>query len=1191
MERFVLVSILTALLAAAAARAQTLADAPASGVAGIACVDIDDDGACGAGDLPLPWATVRTAKGIAVRADHEGRFHLAALGAERSTVVATAAGDRVLARPESATLFLDVEALGPGARAPGPVVVPLTPGAVVPVELAARLPARVDAPAPRLAGPPTVRVDGSTWTAELPLAVATGHRLVVDGAPVALAADGEARVPVTLAGREAVLTVVDTAPDGRATLARLRVLRVPRAHGGTLVVSAPLDVLARVDLPPPGRPSAPGPLLVPVRAAPGAQVRVGEARAIVGAGGVAYLWTRAAERIELAVHRERVALATTVPLTVDALAALSARLAGELRAGAAGLTPFAQGRLEGALRVPFDHSTIALGASVDDELVGAALTGRLRLQPARASSAPRVADPERDLAVWGDRSAATHDNPAELALWARAGGPWGEAGLGAARTPLDEGEVGRFDRPVIGPYVDAALQVAGVRVGVEGAADASSLPFVDVAAWRKAHDEIEASGGRVYWLSQRRVAPGSERVAIELVDPLTGLVVERRALTQGRDYELDHESGRVLLAAPLGRGVDVAGTGPGAFGAGWRARLVADYAHLPGAGAGRTHDAAARVYVEAGTIVSAGLRGAVAADGASAATLVGADLSARPVAGVELGASAARSAGEPFAHADRGRSFDAGLSYAGPHDEAAGGDAVALRARLGDQRSFAAAWGAFRAPGFVDGSTVERGGASRLGAEGRVELFDALSAGAVVDARDGADPAVAADHDARLSSLDAGARLEGRVGMFRLALDGLYRGAVRTDDGVDQTGDATAAGLELGVAFAPDLELFVGHLQRVAGSGEGPGADDPTLSYLGARVPLGERARLQGRVGVHPDLRPEAAVSAELDEGEGQTRYGALAVSSEAPWEGRGTTMVSGARTSLGPDAEVYAEDRLARAPHAADAPWRGARVVGARMRPGPLYAGLAIESDTGVAARAGGWHGALTAEAGIALSSVTVSAFTEVVGDAAIGAPAVRHYALGAHAQARPVDDVTLGTRALVARGAPLDGAPERPYAEALLGGAWRPGGLTKVFAQYALREDRREDLLVERLHLGRLAVGVGALPGAQLLVSTQAAHHELAERASVLGTTQALLAATRVTVPVWLLEPALELGARAVFGGDLDAALAGSVRAELALRLGPAAVGAGVVLYGYTGTGLEPLTMSPAAPPIYLVVRGALP
>ncbi|MBI1946247.1 MAG: hypothetical protein HYS27_11150 [Deltaproteobacteria bacterium] len=1188
-------TVAAVLLLAAAAQAQSAADAPTAAVVGVACVDVDEDGACGARDLPLADTPVRTAGGLATRTDAAGRFHVAALGAERTTGL----GDALLPRPKSATLFLDVERLGPDARAPAPATVALAPGVIAPVVLAARLPARVDAPAPRLAGSPTVRIDGSAWFVELPLALAPGHALAADGAPVVVDAAGAARVPVAIADREAVLTLLDSAPDGRVTLARLRVLRVPRREGGDLVVTAPLEVLARVDVPPRARATAPGPLLVPVHAAPGVVVELGDAHAVVGAGGVAWLWTRAAESLDVRVREGEVTLTAALPLAVDPLAAMSARLAGELRAGAAGVTPFAQGRLDAQLRVPFDATTVAVGASVDDELAGAALTGRLRLQSAHTGYAPRLADAETDLAVWGDASTTMHDNPGGLALWANAQGPWGVAGLGVARTPLDEGEVGRFDRAVVGPFVDAAVELASVRVGVEAAGDATAAPFVDGAVVRKAHDILEGSGGRVSWLSHRDVVPGTERVAIELVDPQSGLVVERRVLRAGADYDVDRASGRLLLAAPLGLTTGVDGTRAAAFGFAWRSRLVVDYAYLPAAGEPVSHDGAARVFVQAGDHVAAGVSAAVAGSASEAATLLGTDVSARPLPWLALSASAAHSAGDPFAAADLARTPDAGLSYrAHVHDAAAGpldGDAVALRARLGGDRSFAAVWGSYRAPGFVDGVDADPLGASRAGAEGRVELFnvlatDGLAAGTIVDARSGADPTNLAA-GARLSSLDVGARLEGRLGAFRLALDGLHRRAERTlGEGV-QVGEASAAGLELGVQLATDVEVFGGHLQRVAGGGEGPGAVDPTLSYLGARLPLGERAHLEGRVGIHPDLRPEAAITADVNEGDGRTRYGTVAAASDAPWGGRGTTLVSGARERLGADAEVYVEDRLARAGELSTAPWRGARVVGARVRPGPLFAGVSVESEVAQAEQPVGWRGAIAADAGVALPSAMVSAFTEIGADDAVGAPALRRYALGAQAQARPLDDVTIGARALLARGAPLDGAPERPFAELFVGGAWRPAALPDVFAHYALREDRRVDLLVERLHLARLALGLGELPGAQLLLAAQGAQHELAERASSLGVTQALLGTARITTPIWLVEPALELGARGVFGAGLDAQLAGSARVEAALRVGPAAVGVGVVVVGYTGTGLEPITLDPAAPPIYLVVRGALP
>jgi hypothetical protein len=104
-------------------------------------------------------------------------------------------------------------------------------------------------------------------------------------------------------------------------------------------------------------------------------------------------------------------------------------------------------------------------------------------------------------------------------------------------------------------------------------------------------------------------------------------------------------------------------------------------------------------------------------------------------------------------------------------------------------------------------------------------------------------------------------------------------------------------------------------------------------------------------------------------------------------------------------------------------------------------------------------------------------------------------------------------------------------------------------------------------------------------VLVSAQGVQHELEDL-----TSHALIATARVTVPVWIVEPALELRARSVFGGGLDGEIGGTARAEVAFRLGPVALGLGAVVLGYTGSGYDELTLDPAAPPVYVVVRGAV-
>ena len=123
------------------------------------------------------------------------------------------------------------------------------------------------------------------------------------------------------------------------------------------------------------------------------------------------------------------------------------------------------------------------------------------------------------------------------------------------------------------------------------------------------------------------------------------MVVQRRTLALGADYEIDRASGRVLLAAPLGWSSPADTVRSGALANGWRPRLVVDYAHAPAPGEASSHDGAARVYVEAGQVMTAGLRGALSSGGDDVAGLIGADVSAHPLPFVALSASAAHSAG------------------------------------------------------------------------------------------------------------------------------------------------------------------------------------------------------------------------------------------------------------------------------------------------------------------------------------------------------------------------------------------------------------------------------------------------------------------------------------------------------------------------------------------------------------------
>ena len=60
-------------------------------------------------------------------------------------------------------------------------------------------------------------------------------------------------------------------------------------------------------------------------------------------------------------------------------------------------------------------------------------------------------------------------------------------------------------------------------------------------------EDFASTGGSVYFFRNRDIAPGSERVFLEVRDKDSGLVLQSQDLVAGIDYEINAMQGRVLL--------------------------------------------------------------------------------------------------------------------------------------------------------------------------------------------------------------------------------------------------------------------------------------------------------------------------------------------------------------------------------------------------------------------------------------------------------------------------------------------------------------------------------------------------------------------------------------------------------------------------------------------------------------------
>ncbi len=65
------------------------------------------------------------------------------------------------------------------------------------------------------------------------------------------------------------------------------------------------------------------------------------------------------------------------------------------------------------------------------------------------------------------------------------------------------------------------------------------------------HNEFRGTGGTLYYLRNRNVIQGGEKIRVEIRDKIQDIPVESRDLVAGKDYEIDYRQGRILLREPL----------------------------------------------------------------------------------------------------------------------------------------------------------------------------------------------------------------------------------------------------------------------------------------------------------------------------------------------------------------------------------------------------------------------------------------------------------------------------------------------------------------------------------------------------------------------------------------------------------------------------------------------------------------
>ncbi|ATB34376.1 flagellar motor protein [Melittangium boletus] len=1173
-----------------AAHAQLARQEPvelAAAITGRVCRDLDGDGRCAPDEPGLADIRLVLASGREVRTDARGRYHFAQVDARSPD-----ATGGVHLRPGRQRLRVDARTLPPDSHAVPEAVtldIPWASGVLRDFAVQTR-----SAPPPALtlgydASPPAARVlpDGVDFL--LAGRAAPREEVTVAGVAAEVDAEGAWRARVRLVPGENALALSVLGTDGALRLFRQRVDVVSREGGWLVVPRAPeprgtLRLPGNQDTPP-----ATGPSSAIAEFPVGTRVRSPRGEVTVGAEGSALLpllLVPGSNSITLEVQppgepvwsvtvpREAVSRDFAVGL-LDVEATLSPatgnfRLRGRGSAhGEAHLGPFSVvGELD-------------LRDTDWDTLRGRPPLDALRPQVPRLD---RVPDPDLAIPEWGDTSVGLTPNPTESRLRLEARHErLGRVGLGTYRAVREDGEVGRYHRPLFGPYAELAAELGRVRAGVKAYAGGLSDPLRAIASM-PAYEELRATGGSLYYLGASPMAEGSELVRVELRDGLTGLPLAERHLVRGRDYDIDYVAGRILLAKPLSflAGEPLLRTEP--LTASPEPVLCVEYAVLRSGSPADAVGGEAWAEWKGGRVSVAAVR---EPSGGKAYQLLSGNARTR-LGAYTLLAEVARSEGSAVLPESFGVSDDGGLSFLRPDARGRmdGGDALGLRLRgpgLFGQGSVDAAFRR-RTAGFSDNAHADTQDFLQVSLRA-VQPWGPWRLTLLGDERRSADPRVpfaSVPFEARTLGVGLDYTRERWGAGVEMRATRLLATEV-PGTGEPLAGGRASLGLHGHYQLNERLRLLASHRQALGVWGQGPGEVDDTFSAAGADVTLAE-AVVGVRGGWGPTLGPLAWVQGHWKRGE-DIYYGGYSVDVDGPDFGAGRA-VSGASTSLGDGTSVFVEDvashdtqavRLARAVGFQRTVF-GAMTLGARYERG--VRNVLGERDP-LRRDVAGVSGQLVLER-LRVNGHVELRFDRGTPGRGSSTPVDRVQAvtmLSAEAVLR--EDLSVSGR--LNHGGTYEGAAHRLEARLLEGYAalaWRPGPFMLV-ARYGVT---RELLPGERSVFGERA---------QQIISLLPAVH-LTERFD-LAAGMHVSRSNRGAVAIWVVTGSLRPSMRVVGGLEVavegaarsvstDDESLGSLRGEVAYRVNERLrVAAGYTLLGFTGTGLPQETQN-ASDRLYL-------
>ncbi|MFA7002135.1 MAG: hypothetical protein WC352_08325, partial [Candidatus Omnitrophota bacterium] len=157
-------------------------------------------------------------------------------------------------------------------------------------------------------------------------------------------------------------------------------------------------------------------------------------------------------------------------------------------------------------------------------------------------------DPERYYPVYGDASTIsyegqdTQDKMFVLVEMDKSFAKWG-----SFKTEFNDTELASYNRTLSGLKIDYST----VGSTAYGDPKRGFKLFYTKARQRAAHNEFLATGGSLYYLRNRLLIEGSEKIRVEVRDQVQNMAVQSTDLVEGQDYSINYEQGRIMLSRPL----------------------------------------------------------------------------------------------------------------------------------------------------------------------------------------------------------------------------------------------------------------------------------------------------------------------------------------------------------------------------------------------------------------------------------------------------------------------------------------------------------------------------------------------------------------------------------------------------------------------------------------------------------------